>query len=194
VPKQTKRRDNPKGSLRLCRKRVPAALSDWDEVVDRFIADYESRFDQTEISTINVDSAYFLFDHGFDRVVLAYAMSTLQLTRRDSTRMRGFPNVNFSVRRVMGDAAFMADKGHYLGHASGGILDINLFPQRRELNRGWSEEGKRFRSMERYVAEHPGAFFYHRPIYDDESWIPASLEYAVLKDGATWWKDTFRNK
>ena len=172
----------------------PAALSDWDEVVDRFIADYEERFGQSEISTINLDSAYFLFDHGFDRVVLAYAMSTLQLTRRDSTRMRGFPNVNVSVRRVLGDAAFMADKGHYLGHASGGILDINLFPQRRELNRGWSEEGKRFRSMERYVAEHPGAFFYHRPIYDDESWVPASLEYAVLKDGATWWKDTFRNK
>ena len=173
---------------------LPAALSDWDDVVDGFIADYEAGFGPSEISSVNVDSAFFLFDHGFDRVVLAYAVSTVQLTKRDGTRMRGFPNVNVSVRRVLGAAAFVADKGHFLGHASGGILDINLFPQRRELNRGWSEQGKRFRSMERYVADHPGVFFYHRPSYDDENWIPASLEYAVLKEGLTWWKDVFRNK
>lgn len=173
---------------------VPAVLVNWEDVVDGFVASYEERFRPSEVSTTNVDSAFFLFDHGLERVVLAYAVSTQQLTRRDSTRMRGFPNVNASVRRVLGDKAFVADKGHFLGHASGGILDINLFPQRRELNRGWSEEGKRFRSMERYVAEHPGAFFYHRPIYDDGTWIPSKLEYAVLKDGATWWKDSFNNK
>lgn len=172
----------------------PSVLDEWEDTVDDFIASYEKGFGPCEFSTTNVDSAFFLFDHRFERVVLAYAVSTPQLTKRDATRMRGFPNVNASVRRVLGDSAFVADKGHFLGHASGGILDINLFPQRRELNRGWSDEGKRFRSMERYVAEHPGVFFYHRPLYDDDTWIPATLEYAVLKDGDTWWKDSFRNK
>ena len=81
---------------------LPAALSDWDDVVDGFIADYEAGFRPSEISSVNVDSAFFLFDHGCDRVVLAYAVSTVQLTKRDGTRMRGFPNVNVSVRRVLG--------------------------------------------------------------------------------------------
>jgi len=173
---------------------TPPALVDWDDVVGSFVVSYEETSGQSEFSTTNIDSAFFLFDHRLERVVLAYAVSTLQLTKRDSSRMRGFPNVNASIRRVMGDKAFVADKGHFLGHASGGVLDINLFPQRRELNRGWSEEGKRFRRMERHVAEHPGTFFYHRPFYDDDTWIPSILEYGVFTDGASWWKDTFHNK
>lgn len=108
--------------------------------------------------------------------------------------MRGFPDVNVSVRKVLDDGAFPADRGHFLGHASGGILDINLFPHRRALNRGWSTEGKRFRSMERYVTQHLGAFFYHRPQYDDVSWIPQLLEYGVLLEESKWWVETFRNK
>ena len=90
--------------------------------------------------------------------------------------------------------AFIADKGHYLGHASGGQLDINLFPHRRELNRGWSDEGKLFRVMEKYVADNQGTFFYHRPIYNDALWIPAALEYGVLKKHKSWCVETFANK
>ena len=45
----------------------------------------------------------------------------------------------------------------------------------------------------RYVAEHPGTFFYHRPSYRDQTWIPATLEYGVLVDGERWWVDRFRN-
>ena len=47
--------------------------------------------------------------------------------------------------------------------------------------------------MERYVAGHPGAFFYHRPLYD-ETWIPDRLEYGVLVDDREWWVDSFTNK
>ncbi|MGQ0572141.1 MAG: hypothetical protein ACT4P5_21765 [Armatimonadota bacterium] len=108
--------------------------------------------------------------------------------------MRGFPNVNVSIRQTLGESGFFADKGHFLGHASGGILDINLFPQRRALNRGWSSDGRQFRKMEQYVATHPGVFFYHRPLYDDETWIPHSLEYGVVLDESSWWVATFRNK
>ena len=81
-----------------------------------------------------------------------------------------------------------------MGHASGGQLDINLFPHRRELNRGWSAEGKVFRALEKYVADNPGTFFYHRPIYDDDSWIPATLEYGVLKENKVWCVEAFANK
>jgi hypothetical protein len=48
--------------------------------------------------------------------------------------------------------------------------------------------------MELFVAEHSGTFFYHRPYYDDESWIPEKLEYGVLVDDVTWWVDNFKNK
>jgi hypothetical protein len=171
----------------------PAVLANWEDRVDAWCGEYEQDFPDAELSEMNMDLAVFQFDHTAERVTLAYAVSVHQLMRRDTGRMRGFPNVNASVRRVLGDQAFVADKGHFLGHASGGILDINLFPQRRELNRGWSEEGKRFRSMERHVAEHPGVFFYHRPLYRDDTWIPASLEYGVLVDDVRWWVERFRN-
>lgn len=171
----------------------PAALADWEDRVDVWCAEYLQAFPDAALSEMNLDLAVFQFDHTAERVTLAYAVSVEQLMRRDAGRMRGFPNVNASVRRVLGDRAFVADKGHFLGHASGGILDINLFPQRRELNRGWSEEGKRFRSMERHVAEHPGVFFYHRALYRDDSWIPATLEYGVLLDDTRWWVERFRN-
>lgn len=34
------------------------------------------------------------------------------------------------------------DRGHFIAHLSGGPIDINLFPQRRDINRGWSVENK----------------------------------------------------
>ncbi len=191
---------NPQGTsallelFRRASRSVPEPLSDWENQVAAWCQQYGARFEGAEISEINLDFAVFLFDHPTERVILAYALSVEQLMGRDTTRMRGFPSVNVSVGVNLKERSFLADKGHFLGHASGGILDINLFPQRRELNRGWSSEGKRFRRMERYVAEHPGTFFYHRPLYDDQTWIPQLLEYGVLVDDTEWWVDTFRNK
>ncbi len=180
--------------LRRTDRLVPDALSNWEDRVTAWCQEYYTRYQEAEISEINLDFAVFLFDHSMERVVLAYALSVEQLMKRDTGRMRGFPDVNVSISATLADRAFKADKGHFLGHASGGILDINLFPHRRELNRGWSPEGKRFRSMEQHVEKHPGTFFYHRPIYDDETWIPQYLEYGVLVDDTRWWVDTFRNK
>jgi hypothetical protein len=180
--------------FRLANRAVPAALSGWDDQVSDWCLEYGAKFQQAELSEINLDFAVFLFDHSAERVILAYALSVEQLMKRDSSRMRGFPDVNVSVREVLGEKAFDADRGHFLGHASGGILDINLFPQRRELNRGWSPEGKRFRRMESYVAKHVGTFFYHRPVYDDETWIPQYLHYGVLVEDGRWWVEKFQNK
>ena len=180
----------------FCRlnRSIPAPLVDWDHVVGCWCAEYQATFSEAQISEVNLDFAVFLFDHWAERVTLAYAISVVQLYPRDAARMRGFPDVNVGVKSVLGPRAFPADRGHFLGHASGGALDINLFPQSRRLNRGWSSEGKRFRAMERYVAAHPGAFFYHRPFYQDGTWIPARLEYAVLRPDGTWWKDAFANR
>jgi hypothetical protein len=173
---------------------VPAALANWEEQVSGWCDEYFDKFGGAELSEMNLNFAVFVFDQTLERVTLAYAVSIKQLMKRDVNRMRGFPDVGVSVKKVSGEKAFRADKGHFLGHASGGILDINLFPQRRELNRGWSADGKQFRSMERYVAEHPGTFFYHRPIYDDETWVPQLLEYGVLEDDVHWRVKTFANK
>lgn len=173
---------------------VPEALSDWEPRVEEWCEDYADRHRDANLSEVLLDFAVFLFDHSAERVVLAYALSVEQLLERDASRMAGFPDVNAGIRAGGAGAEFVADKGHFLGHASGGILDINLFPHRRELNRGWSAEGRRFRAMERHVAEHLGTFFYHRPIYDDETWVPVRLEYGVLVDHRDWWIDTFRNK
>lgn len=155
---------------------------------------YEDSTHGSALTEANLDLAFFVFDFVNERVALAYAFSTPALTKRDASRIRGFPNVNATVKRVMGEDAFPADKGHFLGHASGGTLDINLFPQRRDLNRHWSEQGKRYGAMERYVAEHRGTFFYHRPIYDDDTWLPDQLEFGVHTEDGQWWIDVFNNK
>jgi len=173
---------------------LPAPLREWDAEVAAWCDAYVDMHSRAELSEINLGFAVFQFDHIAERVTLAYALSVPQLLTRNKSRMRGFPDVNVSVRAVLADHAFIADRGHFLGHASGGELDINLFPQRRELNRGWSAEGRRFRQIERYVAAHPGCFFYHRPRYDDASWIPASLELGVLKPDGNWWRERFQNK
>ena len=48
--------------------------------------------------------------------------------------------------------------------------------------------------MERLVESSPGTFFYHRPEYDDGTWIPAILEYGVLVNDTDWWIGRFDNK
>jgi len=179
----------------------PDALFDWERRVSDWCGEYENKFGGAGLSEIKVDTAVFVFDETLGRVVLAYAVSVQQLMKRDSGRMAGFlrgkkdeKTFRQSVKETLKDDTFIADKGHFLGHASGGILDINLFPQRKELNEGHSAEGKQFRTMEKYVADNLGTFFYHRPIYDDESWIPQKLQYGVLKGGKDWWEREFSNK
>lgn len=175
-------------------REIPPNLLDWEGRVTSWCDAYIVQFPRGSISEVSLDCAVYLFDDHFERVTLAYALSVEQLMVRDANRMRGFPDAGVSADRSLRENIFPVDRGHFLGHASGGILDINVFPQRRDLNRGWSSDGKRFRKMERFVAEHPGTFFYHRPCYDDETWIPRSLDYGVLIEDTKWWVATFRNK
>lgn len=85
------------------------------------------------------------------------------------------------------------DRGHFVAHTAGGGLDLNLFPQLATLNRGRSQEGRLWRQMENYAAEHPGTPLFARPIYRDSSWRPAMIELGLLTDGKLW-SERFSNQ
>ncbi len=121
-----------------------------------------------------------------DRVVAAYGIAKAPEAKRDASRIRGFGTIGGLARGRM-------DKGHLIAHSMGGSLDINVFPQRPEVNRGRSAAGKRYRAMERYAAAHPGTFVFSRPIYGDETWVPHALEYGVLLPEARIWVERFPN-
>ena len=46
--------------------------------------------------------------------------------------------------------------------------------------RGWSEQGKRFRALEREAAATPGAFYYGHLRYEDDTAYPTEIESGLL--------------
>lgn len=61
------------------------------------------------------------------------------------------------------------DRGHLIPHLSGGEFGPNIFRQDRALNRGWSEQGKRYRALEREAAATPGTLYFGHLIYTDDT-------------------------
>lgn len=123
-----------------------------------------------------------------DRVVAVYGRSQSVNRKRDASRMRGFLGGPIKDSRKSS-----TDKGHFIGHSLGGGLDVNLFPQRTDVNRGWSTHGKVFRAMERYCSKNPGTFVFCRPIYSDHTWRPCSIEYGLLLKTVAFWIERFEN-
>jgi len=124
------------------------------------------------------------------RTVAALGRATPSERARDDSRLRGWVAAT--------EAAFGKewDKGHFVAHSIGGAVDraeINVFVQRRDLNRGWSDEGKVYRGMEDYCASNPGALFFNRPIYLDQRARPAYLEVGVLRAVNDLWVERFDN-
>lgn len=164
-----------------------------------FTESYPYSPDELEIVSIPLGSLVYLYDMGdaYDegspddprvesRVVAVYGRSQVPKTKRDTSRMRGWLG---PTDQYPGHAhkAIAYDKGHFIAHLSGGGLDINLFFQRRDINRGWSRRGKTYREMERYCAANIGTFCFSRPFYEDRSWHPCAIEYGlVLQEGALW--------
>ena len=68
----------------------------------------------------------------------AWAVTPAAVARRDVSYQRGFP-------LTADPAGPPVDRGHLIPHLSGGEFGPNIFRQDRALNRGWSDEGKRFR-------------------------------------------------
>src|SRR5260370_16897464 len=101
-----------------------------------------------------------------------YGQRDQKKRKGDDGRLKGWVG---PTGRTLGDSW---DKGHFIAHSIGGSVDqaeVNVFVQRRDLNRGWSTAGKRFREMEKYCELNPGTFCFSRPIYQDQMAKPALI-------------------
>lgn len=161
------------------------------ELPDVWIERYQRMCDgPTGVVSVTESAFEYLFDYCSevapereDRLVVVFGRSRRAEGKRDAARLRGWPG---------SDAR--GDRGHFIAHSAGGGLDINLFHQNARLNRGWSDEGRRYRAMEKYVAGHEGTFLFSRPIYSDTSARPSELEYGILRRDLTFWAEVFRNR
>jgi hypothetical protein len=175
----------------------------------------------SDIVQLNDEGYAFLFDLVAERVIAAFGVSRYNPADRDSRRMADFlgkvesksklkkiaqraPSKEVGQKqqekarmgwreRFFQTYGHMYDRGHFMSHRQGGGLDINLFPQRADINQGRGKLGELYRRMEKAcVAEQ--VFGFSRPIYDDDSWVPARLEYGVCWHRNSWSAQVFPNK
>jgi hypothetical protein len=176
---------------------------------------------RADIVQLSDEGYIFLFDLGAERVVAAFGVSRYNAADRDSSRMGEFlgkVKSKSALKKIAAQAPSQVvgqkqkqqaqlgwrdrffktygqfyDRGHFMSHRQGGGLDINLFPQRADINQGHGRLGKRYRKMEKAcVADQ--VFCFSRPVYDDDSWVPVSLEYAVCYHRNRWSVEVFPNK
>jgi hypothetical protein len=125
------------------------------------------------------------------RLVAAVGRSRPKAGARDDYRLKGWVG---ATEKMFGPAW---DKGHFIAHSIGGAVDgleANVFVQRRDLNRGWSVAGKRFRQMEQYCVLNPGTLCFSRPLYADQTAKPTFVEFGVLKGAGDLWVESFDNR
>jgi hypothetical protein len=111
--------------------------------------------------------------------------------KRDDSRLKGWVG---PTGKTFGPGW---DKGHFMAHSIGGAVDqleVNVFVQRRNLNRGWSDAGKRYREMEKYCKSNPGTFCFNRPVYLDQTAKPTFLEFGILKNVHELFVECFDNR
>lgn len=122
---------------------------------------------------------------------IGYSSPTSKSRKPDDRRLRGFVG---PTEAVFGDDR---DKGHFIAHEIGGWIagaEFNTFSQLRSLNRGWSAEGKVYRSMETYGRLNAGTLCFSRPLYADGSAVPARLEFGVLRGPDDLWVEVLANR
>ncbi|WP_203716335.1 hypothetical protein [Asanoa siamensis] len=120
-----------------------------------------------------------------DRTVAAWTVAPAVVGRRDVVYQRNFP-------LPPDPDGTPVDRGHLIPHLSGGEFGPNIFRQHRALNRGWSEQGKRFRALEREAAV-PGTFYFGHLVYADDSAYPVMIETGLLRNGSLH-VEIFRNR
>jgi len=125
------------------------------------------------------------------QTVAAFGISNTNVNPTNRKLMRSWIGQTSKVFSSYGNNY---DKGHFIAHGFGGPIDVNLFPQRRDINRGWKPEGKPYRDMEKFVAANPGTFVFSRPIYNDLSFCPAKLEYGYCDTALNFAVKQFPNK
>jgi len=111
-----------------------------------------------------------------DRTVAAWTVTPAVVGSRDVSYQQGYP--------MSPDAAGTAvDRRHLIPHLSGGQFGPNIFRQDRALNRGWSDQGRRYRALEREAATKPGTFYFGHLLYDDDTAYPVAIETGLLRGG-----------
>jgi hypothetical protein len=160
-----------------------------DAVAER----YEHQFPDSSLLQFVQSGATYLFDLASamgaeqeDRTVAAWTITPATVGQRDVSYQRGFP-------LPPDPDGTLADRGHLIPHLSGGEFGPNIFRQRRDLNRGWSSQGKRFRALEREAATTPGTFYFGHLLYEDGTAYPTEIETGLLR-GETLHVDRFRNR
>lgn len=124
------------------------------------------------------------------RLVAAFGRSNPSKGRRDDYRLKGWVG---PTEKAFGRTW---DKGHFIAHSIGGAVDgleANVFIQRRDLNRGWSAAGKKYRAMEEYCFAKPATFCFSRPVYVDGTARPSALEFGILTLTPDLWVERFDN-
>ncbi len=128
-------------------------------------------------SFLELKEAVPLNDTIDDRVLFAIGSSAPAQDKKDArVRLRGL--IGATEKRF----GPQFDKGHFIARSIGGGTEVNIFPQRRDLNRGWSVQGQLFRMMEEYCHIHPGTLCFNRP--DAEKPKPVPPRWQDAKQGA----------
>ncbi len=171
-------------------QRDPAGVGAWlagawseaycSGVPDSLLLEFE------EVATFLFDQAGAVAAPQADRTIAARGFSRPARRVRDVAYQRGYPSPAGRAHRPL-------DKGHMVAHRASGEFGPNIFPQDRELNRGWSTEGKRYRALEREIAATPGTFFFCCLLYGDDSDFPAAVELGLLRLGGLY-VERFRNR
>lgn len=97
------------------------------------------------------------------------------------------------MRGLKGEDDQSHDKDHYIAYSAGAVSTSVFFRSDQNLIADDPSTGKRFRKIERCAAMHPGTFVFARPIYANESWTPAELEYGTLLPEQRLWVERFSN-
>lgn len=162
-------------------------------LLDAVAQRYQCRCESCSLVQFEQSGATYLFDFASavgaaqeDRTVAAWAVTPPAVGTRDTSYQRGFP-------LPPDPDGTPVDRGHLIPHLSGGEFGPNIFRQHRALNRGWSEQGKRFRALEREAAATPGAFYYGHLLYEDDTAYPTEIETGLLR-GTDLHVERFRNR
>jgi hypothetical protein len=156
-----------------------------------WVGRYEARQPDSSIEHFDQAGASYVFDGGADssvkyrdRTIAAYGAPRPPPSQRDANYQAGFPLEDRFARKL--------DRGHMFPHSGGGMFGPNLFPQDRSLNRGWSDDGRRYRAIESRAAR-LGLFFFCALVYCDDTDMPAFIELVTIEKGKLH-VEAFRNR
>jgi hypothetical protein len=160
-----------------------ASSADADAALaERAWQEYMDRWPDGQLVSFSFDGALFWYDTLDDttgresRTVACWTRIPTAVRARDVTRQRGYPLADTLAQRGF-------ERGHLIARASGGGLDVNLFPQAWQVNRGRGVEGRQFRRLERLAAASPGALQMTRLLWTDNSNVSSHVHLIVAIEG-----------